>query len=83
MLISARGGSYEPGTPNHGMDHLVPALETILGPRTLGLDLTTITPEFTLAPVVPVLAAFTDLHRASLAGAHARARELAATCGTH
>jgi FMN-dependent NADH-azoreductase len=82
LLISARGGSYGPGTPHHGMDHLVPTLETILGPRTLGLDLTIVTPELTLAPVVPELAPFIALHEASMAHSHAQARQLAKTCGT-
>jgi hypothetical protein len=60
------------------MDLLVPSLELILGPRTLGLDVSVITPEFTHAPVVPQLAAFIDLHKASMAESHAQARDLAA-----
>ncbi|MFJ8019355.1 FMN-dependent NADH-azoreductase [Streptomyces sp. NPDC096311] len=75
ILVSARGGGYGPGTPNHGKDFVVPALETILGdPHCLGLDLRTITPELTLAPVNPALAALIPLHEASLAGAHEQAR---------
>ena len=77
VVVSARGGSYAPGTPNHGMDFLMPTLELVLGPRTLGLDVSTITPELTLAPVVPQLAAFIGLHEASLLDSHTRARELA------
>lgn len=30
-IISARGGGYRPGAPQHGKDFLVPALKTILG----------------------------------------------------
>lgn len=81
LLISARGGAYGPGTPQHGMDHLVPTLETVLGPRTLGLAVTVITPELTLAPVVPQFADLIGLHEASLADSHARARQLGKTCG--
>ncbi|NEB03397.1 NAD(P)H-dependent oxidoreductase [Streptomyces sp. SID13726] len=82
VLISARGGGYGPGTPNHGKDHLVPALETILGdPHTLGLALTTVTPELTLAPHKPALAALIPLHEASLAGAHEQAGRLAESIG--
>ena len=55
----------------------MPTLELVLGPRTLGLDVSTITPELTLAPVVPQLAAFIGLHEASLLDSHTRARELA------
>jgi FMN-dependent NADH-azoreductase len=77
VVISARGGSYGPGTPNQGMDFLVPSLELILGPRTLGLDVSVITPELTLAPVVPQLARFIDLHKASMVESHAQAHGLA------
>jgi FMN-dependent NADH-azoreductase len=50
-VISARDGGYGPSAPKHGMDHLVPALETVLGhPADLGLDLTTVRPEPTTAP---------------------------------
>lgn len=80
LVIPARGGSYGPGTPKRDMDHLVPTLETILGPRALGLEVTTITPEFTVAPVVPEMAALIGLFEASLADSHAQARQLAATC---
>jgi FMN-dependent NADH-azoreductase len=31
VLVSARGGGYGPGSPQHGKDFVVPALETILG----------------------------------------------------
>lgn len=30
VLISARGGGYDPGAPKHGLDHVVPMLEAIL-----------------------------------------------------
>ncbi|MET7730327.1 NAD(P)H-dependent oxidoreductase [Streptomyces sp. NPDC005402] len=82
VLISARGGGYAPGTPNHGKDHLVPYLETVLGdPHTLGLDLTTVTPELTLAPHNPAMAPLIPLHEASLAEAHEQAGRLAETVG--
>jgi FMN-dependent NADH-azoreductase len=58
----------------------VPTLESILGPRTLGLDLTTITPELTLAPVVPEMAPLIGLYEASMADSHAQARQLAKKC---
>ncbi|WP_327699306.1 FMN-dependent NADH-azoreductase [Streptomyces sp. NBC_00459] len=82
LLISARGGGYGPGTPNHGKDHLVPALETVLGdPHTLGLDVTTLTPELTMATVVPDLAHLLPLHEASLAESHEQARARAQKIG--
>ncbi|MDX2937762.1 FMN-dependent NADH-azoreductase [Streptomyces ipomoeae] len=82
VLISARGGGYGPGTPNHGKDHLVPALETVLGdPHALGLALTTLTPELTLAPHNPAMSTLIPLYEASLADAHEQARRLAETIG--
>ncbi|MGW1887963.1 FMN-dependent NADH-azoreductase [Streptomyces sp. NPDC001970] len=75
VVISARGGGYGPGTPNHGKDFLVPTLESILGdPAYLGLDVTTLAPELTKAPVVPALAHLIPVHEASLANAHEQAR---------
>jgi FMN-dependent NADH-azoreductase len=79
VVISARGGGYGPGAPNEGRDHLIPTLETILGwSHTLGLDVTTVTPELTMAPDVPAMADLLPLHEASLAEAHHQARRLAA-----
>ena len=78
VVISARGGGYGPGAPNEGRDHLVPTLETILGwSHTLGLDVTTVTPELTMAPDIPAMAGLLPLHEASLAEAHDQARRLA------
>ncbi|KOV51437.1 FMN-dependent NADH-azoreductase [Streptomyces sp. AS58] len=75
VLISARGGGYGPGTPNHGKDFLVPTLESILGdPAYLSLDVTTLTAELTKAPVVPALAHLIPAHETSLANAHEQAR---------
>ncbi|MEU1192443.1 NAD(P)H-dependent oxidoreductase [Streptomyces sp. NPDC005859] len=79
VVVSARGGGYGPGAPNEGRDHLVPTLETILGwSHTLGLDVTSVTPELTMAPAVPAMASLIPLHEASLATAHEQARQLAA-----
>ncbi|WP_024804166.1 hypothetical protein [Nocardia sp. BMG51109] len=60
-------------------DH-VPTLEALLGREDmLGLDVTTVIPELTMVPHAPALAALLPRHEASMAGAHHRARELAAT----
>jgi FMN-dependent NADH-azoreductase len=77
VVVSARGGSYELGVPNYGMDHLLPTLETAMGPKTLGLEIHAIKPQLTLAPVVPAMAAFVDLNTASVAESHVEARRLA------
>ncbi|MGW7361888.1 FMN-dependent NADH-azoreductase [Streptomyces sp. NPDC054841] len=76
LVISARGGGYGPGTPNHGKDFVVPALETILHDM-LGLEVTSLTPELTMAPLVPALTHLVPLHEASLAEAHQQARRQA------
>lgn len=80
VLISARGGSYGPGAPNHGFDYVVPTLEAVLGRKELlGLDIATVIPELTMAPHTPALAKLLPMHEASMADAHDRARELGAT----
>jgi FMN-dependent NADH-azoreductase len=80
VVISARGGSYSPGAPRHGFDYVVPVIDALLGHEDmLGLDVTTVIPELTMAPHAPALAALLPKHEASMANAHDRARELAAT----
>ncbi|RRQ76456.1 FMN-dependent NADH-azoreductase [Streptomyces griseofuscus] len=82
-VISARGGGYGPGAPKEGLDYVVPALEALLGrDDMLGLDVTTVIPELTMAPHAPVLASLIPMHEASLAAAHDQARRLAAALGT-
>ena len=83
VVISARGGGYGPGAPKEGLDYVVPALEALLGrDDMLGLDVTAVIPELTMAPHAPVLASLIPMHEASLAAAHDQARRLAATIGT-
>ncbi|WP_406140202.1 FMN-dependent NADH-azoreductase [Streptomyces sp. NBC_01089] len=82
VLISARGGGYGPGTPNEGLDHVVPTLEAVLGhDNLLGLDVTTVIPELTMAPVAPAMAPLLPLHEASITAAHDKARALATAFG--
>jgi len=80
VLISARGGSYGPDAPNHGLDYVVPTAESVLGHESqLGLDVTSVAPEMTMAPHNPALAEFLPLHETSMARAHDRVRQLAAS----
>ena len=72
VLINVHGGSYKPGTPREGWDYAEPYLRRILG-EVFGLDLQVITPELTLAEVVPALAEFKDHAKVSLREAHERA----------
>ncbi|HLR28362.1 MAG TPA: NAD(P)H-dependent oxidoreductase [Ruania sp.] len=77
-VISARGGGYGPGAPRHGYDYVVPLLEAVLGHEDLlGLEVSTVTPELTMARHEPAMAPLLPKHEASVAGAHERARELA------
>ncbi|MFJ5292581.1 FMN-dependent NADH-azoreductase [Streptomyces sp. NPDC088348] len=82
LVISARGGGYGPGTPREGLDYVVPTLEAVLGRAVLGLDVTTVIPELTMAPVAPALAPLLPLHEASMTASHDKARTLATTFGT-
>jgi FMN-dependent NADH-azoreductase len=68
VIITSRGGSYDPGTPTAGWDHAVPALELVLG-TALGMTVEVITTSLTLAETVPALAGQLDRGRAELAAA--------------
>ncbi|MDX3354117.1 NAD(P)H-dependent oxidoreductase [Streptomyces sp. ME01-24h] len=75
VVVSARGGGYGPGAPQHGKDFLMPALQSILGdPKLMALDVRPVTPELTYARTVPSLMHLLPQHRASLEEAHAQAR---------
>jgi FMN-dependent NADH-azoreductase len=75
VVISSRGGAYGPGTPKEGWDHAEPYLVRVLGDF-LGLDVTVVRPELTLAGVNPAMAHLQDLADESLRTAHASAVEL-------
>ncbi|MBK3567990.1 FMN-dependent NADH-azoreductase [Streptomyces sp. MBT62] len=74
VVVSSRGGSYGPGAPHEGRDHLLPNIQESMG-RELGLELEFITIEFGLAPTVPVLSQFLPMHEESLTNAHKQARQ--------
>lgn len=76
VVVSARGGfGYGPGGPSLDRDFVLPWLQLILG-DTLGLDVRTITPEGTLAPVVPAYQSMVPVHEQSLREAQDQARSL-------
>jgi FMN-dependent NADH-azoreductase len=70
-VVTSRGGSYRPGTPQEGHDFAVPYLRHVLG--TLGLEPEFIVAELTLARVVPAMADLIELADASRAQAHEEA----------
>lgn len=80
VIISSRGGIYDPGSPNADWDHTVPPLQIILG-TALGMDVSVIKISRTLSGVVPALAAESGRAAEELAAAHERAAELARAIG--
>jgi FMN-dependent NADH-azoreductase len=82
VVVSSRGGSYGPGEPHEGRDHLVPNIQEILGVD-MGIQIRFITSSWGLAEVLPMLSALIPQHRDSLASAHAAAREAGETFTLH
>jgi len=73
VLVVARGGGYQPGTPKEGWDHATPYLQRIFG-DVWGLDVHLVEAELTLADVVPAMEALRGLAAESLENAHATAQ---------
>jgi len=78
VVVSSRGGSYDEGTPTAGWDHGVPVLRIILG-EALGMDVSVITTNLTLAETLPSLEQQIPRSRRELAEAHEQAAALART----
>jgi FMN-dependent NADH-azoreductase len=81
VVVSSRGAQYGPGTPSDGWDHLVPALEVVLG-TSMGMDVTAIIAELMLAERIEQLAEHRPQRLANLAAAHASAADLGARLGS-
>lgn len=62
VLVTVRGGYYQPGTPREGWDHATPWMRRILA-DVWQLDLNVVESEFTLVGVNPALDQFKDLAR--------------------
>ena len=67
LVLAARGGGYQPGTPRHGWDHAEPWLPH--GIALTGLEPRFIAAELTLADVTPAMADLRPLAAESLATA--------------
>ncbi|MFE2751233.1 FMN-dependent NADH-azoreductase [Actinosynnema sp. NPDC059335] len=78
VVVTARGGSYAPGTPRHAFDFQEPYLRAALGMIGLDRDLEFVHAELTMAHTAPQLAQFREQAVASLEDAHRAVRELAA-----
>ena len=75
-LLSSSGAQYGPGTPSEGWDKGIPALELVLG-SSLGMAVSTLACELTLAPRIEAMAPLRERSEANLAGALHSAAELA------
>jgi FMN-dependent NADH-azoreductase len=78
VVVTSRGGAYGPGTPKEGWDYAEPYLLRVLGEH-LGLDISVVRPELTLAGISPAMFHLQDAAAESLRQAHASAEQLAAT----
>ncbi|MFI9329460.1 FMN-dependent NADH-azoreductase [Kitasatospora sp. NPDC052868] len=77
VVVTARGGSYAPGTPREGWDHQEPYLRAVLGSIGLAGDLAFVHAELTTARTVPAMAALRPLAEKSLAVAYEAVDRLA------
>lgn len=78
VVISSRGNTYAPGTPSAGTDFTVPPLQIVLG-TSMGMDVSVVTAELTLASRIPALEPFAGQAAASISAAHETVRALAGT----
>ncbi|OPF82038.1 FMN-dependent NADH-azoreductase [Streptomyces antioxidans] len=81
VVVASRGGGYGPGTPRESFEFVTNYLGKALGEDGLGLDVTFVVPELTLARTNPAMADLIELADASKTKAHedaaAKAKELA------
>lgn len=77
-IVLAYGGGYDAGTPREGWDFVQPYLETVLG-KALGLDLTVIKVQLTLAERNPAMADLIPASKQLRAAAHEAAETHART----
>ncbi|GGL15823.1 FMN-dependent NADH-azoreductase [Nocardia jinanensis] len=80
VVISSRGNTYAAGTPGEGTDHTVPPLRQTLG-VSMGMDVTVVTAELTLAGRIPAMASLTEQSEASASAARDAVRRLASALG--
>jgi len=81
VLLTSRGTSYGTGTVNEGRDHAIPVLELILGDA-LGMAITVVRTDLTLAPSIAALADQVDRSERELTDALQRAGDLGADLGS-
>jgi FMN-dependent NADH-azoreductase len=59
VVVTSRGNQYGPGTPDELIDHQIPPLRQVFG-TALGMDVTFVRAELTLAERVPAMAAWIE-----------------------
>jgi len=79
VVVSSRGAAYA-GTPDAGKDHTVPPIVQILG-SSMGMAVSVVTADLTLATRVPAMAPLADTARQNLEAAQAQIRDLATALG--
>jgi FMN-dependent NADH-azoreductase len=77
IVVTARGGSYAPGTPRDGWDHQAPYLKAVFSSIGLADNLKLVHAELTFAAIVPAMAQLKPLGEKSLADAREALRKLA------
>jgi FMN-dependent NADH-azoreductase len=80
VIVSSRGAAYGPGSGNEGTDHEIPALRQALGVA-LGMNLSVVIAELTLAPTVPAMAALREQAVANLTNAQSAIDALVSALG--
>ncbi|MGW0177708.1 FMN-dependent NADH-azoreductase [Rhodococcus sp. NPDC003322] len=80
VVISSRGNTYAPGSAGAGTDFTVPPLQQVLG-TSMGMEVSVVTAELTLAGRIPALAPLSTQADESLATARHTIRTLAGTLG--
>jgi len=80
VIVSSRGNTYAPGSGNEANDHTVPPLVQVLG-VSMGMDVSVITAELTLAQRIPAMAPLIEQGEASLRAARESLVELARSLG--
>lgn len=80
VVVSTRGAAYGPGTPGEGADHVAPLMQQLLG-TALGMEVTVVKVELTLAQRVPAMAGLREQSAVGLAAARVHLLELAGTLG--
>ena len=76
VVVCSRGDRYGPGTPGAGLDFVTPVLNQVLG-AALGMQVSFVVAELTLAQRIPAMGEFVAEQQAGLARARAELEALA------